>query len=102
MGENNRELSYTQPWVKYAIPSSKTGLERCVRYAPNNTLPSGYQCEREYFNVSNRIECTEFVYQTDETNIQTEVINILLTELIVMKKEEILMKTIKKLNLLIE
>lgn len=72
---NNRELNYVQPWLKYAIPSTDTGFESCSYYAPNTSFTSNVlpQCSRNYFNKSKQIHCTEFVYKTDETNIQTEV-----------------------------
>lgn len=72
---NNRELNYVQPWLKYAIPSTDTGFESCAYYAPNTTVTSNKtpQCSRNYFNTSKQIQCDEFVYKTDETNVQTEV-----------------------------
>lgn len=74
VGDNNREISYDQPWLKYAIPSSKNGFESCVYYARNNSFAENEsQCSRELFNKSNEIKCTEFIYKTDEINVQTEV-----------------------------
>lgn len=74
VGENNREIVYDQPWLKFAIPTSKNGFENCVRNAPiNSTTTNDYQCSANLFNTSKQIPCKEFVYKTDEINIQTEV-----------------------------
>lgn len=74
VGENNREIIYDQPWLMYAIPTSKHGFESCYHYARNDSFSGNEnQCSRDLFNTSNRIECTEFVYKTDEINVQTEV-----------------------------
>lgn len=72
IGDNNREISYDQPWLKYAIPQSSNGYENCVRYAPINS--STHECNVNNFNTLKQIECTEFIYTTDESNVQTEVI----------------------------
>lgn len=74
VGDNNRAIGYDQPWLKYAIPSTSNGFENCLRYAPINvSAPYGHQCSANLFNTSKQIRCTEFVYTTDETNVQTEV-----------------------------
>lgn len=74
MDENNREIVYDQPWLKYAIPTSKSGYESCVHYAKNDSfIGNENQCDHDLFNTSNQIQCTEFVYKTDEVNVQTEV-----------------------------
>lgn len=77
VGDNNRDISYEQPWLKYAIPQSSNGYgyDNCVRYAPiNSSTISPHECDINNFNTLKQIKCTEFVYTTDETNVQTEVI----------------------------
>lgn len=78
IGENNRDIIYDQPWLSYAIPPSKDGFDNCVRYAPKNasTAASGYECSADLFDTSKTIKCSEFVYTSDENNIQTEVVYI--------------------------
>lgn len=80
IGDNSRDIAYDQPWVRSAIPSFSNGkLKNCVRYAPikrNETdlFAKNQQCTTELlFNTSAEIECTEFIYATDERNVQTEV-----------------------------
>lgn len=73
VGDNNREISYDQPWLQYAIPQSQNGYENCVRYAPINSSTSS-TCNISNFNTLEQIKCTEFIYTTDESNVQTEVI----------------------------
>lgn len=70
-GENNRDLSYDQPWLKNAIPPFKEKFDSCQRYAPKNWITS--QCSADMFNVSTKIECTEYIHASDERNLQTEV-----------------------------
>lgn len=72
LSENNREISYDQPWLKYAIPQTNNGFENCLRYAPIHNS-STYQCDANRFDTSKTIRCTEFIYTTDEINVQTEV-----------------------------
>lgn len=75
VGDNNRAIIYDQPWLKYAIPTIKNRYENCVRYAPiNASTTNEHQCTPDLFDTSKLIECTEFIYTTDETNVQTEVI----------------------------
>lgn len=73
VGDNNRVISYDQPWLSYAIPTTSNGYENCLRFAPIATTTDGQQCSADRFNTSKQIACTEFVYTTDETNVQTEV-----------------------------
>lgn len=80
VGENNREIVYEQPWLRNAIPiidNSDGKLNSCARYAPlmqnDSTELSLAKCSIDMFNTSEQIECSEFVYATDEKNIQTEV-----------------------------
>ncbi|XP_055297915.1 organic cation transporter protein-like [Sitodiplosis mosellana] len=72
VGDNNREISYDQPWLKYAIPHSSNGYENCVRYAPINSSASSHECNINNFNSLKQIKCDEFIYTTDESNVQTE------------------------------
>lgn len=78
----NREIGYDQFWLKYAIPKSKDGFEKCVRFAPNKSAEwhvlderelDVQHCSRQQFDTSEQIRCTEFIYRTDERNVQTEV-----------------------------
>lgn len=76
---NNRELEFNQPWLNFAIPPDSAANKKvhsCVRYAPiAAALTNGTgQCTADSFNKEQTIECTEFVYATDERNIQTEVL----------------------------
>lgn len=77
---SNREVQYDQPWLHLAIPSSAANkTENCVRYAPiswteTSALQGGIkQCNSSMFNTSQTIACSEYVYASDERNIQTEV-----------------------------
>lgn len=72
VGDNNREISYDQPWLKYAIPKTEKGYDNCYRYAPNDSSIE-VSCDVDNFNTSRRIKCAEYIYTTDEKNIQTEV-----------------------------
>lgn len=75
IGDNNREISYDQPWLSHAIPSSSNGFESCVRYALKNVSSSGPQCSADHFDTSKQIKCSEYIYSSDEKNVQTEVPN---------------------------
>lgn len=72
-------LQYDQSWLSYAIPSKSDSFEKCFRYAPVNisenseSLIENAQCDEKLFDTTKRIECTEFVYRTDEKNVMTEV-----------------------------
>lgn len=71
---NNREIQYDQPWLRSAIPFPKNKADKCFRYALKNyTQIRGDQCNGEMFDNSTKIACTEFVYASDEKNVQTEV-----------------------------
>lgn len=74
--EDNRKLEYNQRWLKWAIPPDATThkkVAKCIRYAPIAQSNETKQCAAESFNRMQRIPCTEYVYKTDERNIQTEV-----------------------------
>lgn len=78
IGSNNRELSFDQPWLDYAIPLKNGKLNNCRRYAPRNgttNLNGPGQCSADMFDTSVEIACTEFVYTSNERNLQTEVWN---------------------------
>lgn len=76
---SNHELGFDQPWLNFTVPPDSVPIKEvdgCVRYAPINAAqPNGVgQCTTDSFNTTHLIECTEFVYATDERNIQTEVL----------------------------
>lgn len=73
-GSNNRELPFNQPWLKDAIPSENGKFDNCHRYAPKNwsAIEPG-QCNANMFDTLTIIPCNEFIYASDEKNIQTEV-----------------------------
>lgn len=78
VGENNRQILFNQTWVHYAIPTLNDTLEKCERNAPANTIEidgisTGIQCSAEHFNRSSKIKCDEYIYASDEKNLQTEV-----------------------------
>lgn len=75
VGESNRAMEFDQPWLHYAIPSSNNQLKNCVRYAPieTNAGSGNVTCNANMFNTSVEIACSEFIYASDEKNIQTEV-----------------------------
>lgn len=71
---NNRDIAYDQPWLRYAIPSNDGKYDKCHRYAIKNQTSFGAdQCNANLFDNATKIECTEFIYASDERNIQTEV-----------------------------
>lgn len=76
-GENNREIEYDQPWLRSAIPTQSNGkLKNCLRYAPiskNETVTIRTGCSADMFNTTVEMTCSEFIYSSDEKNIQTEV-----------------------------
>lgn len=78
LDKDGREVGYNQTWLQFAIPYSNGRVKNCVRYAPivgNNTkFTSGKdQCDAQMFDKSREVECSEYVYSTDEKNLQTEV-----------------------------
>lgn len=77
VGENDREIEYDQPWLHYAIPYENGKIKNCVRYARLERRETGTpaerdQCTAEIFNRSSEIECSEYIYSSDEKNLQTE------------------------------
>lgn len=72
---NNRDLMYDQAWLSNAVPQLDEKFDNCYRYAPKNlsSTPLAGQCTSDIFDTSKKIACTEYVYTTDEKNIQTEV-----------------------------
>lgn len=80
LDKDGREVGYNQTWLQFAIPYSNGREKNCVRYAPlvgNNTkFTSGKdQCDAKMFDTTREVECSEYVYSTDEKNLQTEVKN---------------------------
>lgn len=76
VGDNNRELTFNQPWLSYAIPSENGKYDKCHRYAPKSltsTLNEPGKCSADMFDTSKQIECTEYIYASNEVNLQTEV-----------------------------
>lgn len=74
-GENNRDLPYDRPWLKDAIPWENGKFDNCYRYAPKNQTfyTVADRCSADMFDKSIKISCSEYIYETDERNIQTEV-----------------------------
>lgn len=73
LGVNNREIPFDQPWLPNAIPYSDGKIESCFRYAPKNqTKTEDGQCSAEMFDKV-EITCSEYVYASQERNLQTEV-----------------------------
>lgn len=73
-GANNRELPFNQPWLSDAIPLENGKLDNCHRYAPRNwSAGEPGRCNANMFDTSTKISCNEFIYASDEKNIQTEV-----------------------------
>lgn len=87
---NSRLIEYDQPWLSLAIPSNDSVFENCFRYAPVNldkahrSMPGNQnkiapsilkrnKCSAQQFDLTSKIGCTEFVYKSDEKNLQTEV-----------------------------
>lgn len=74
VGENNRDIPFDQPWLKNAIPSSNGKIDNCHRFAlSNNTHPENGRCSADMFDPNRTIACSEYIYASDEKNIQTEV-----------------------------
>lgn len=73
---NNRDLPYNQSWLDYTTPQLDEKFDNCHRYAPKNLtsfeLLNG-QCATNMFDSFQIIPCSEYVYTSDEQNIQTEV-----------------------------
>lgn len=74
VGVNNRDIPYDQPWLSAAIPYSNNKIDRCFRYAPKNYTSVSAECSADLFDNTTTIPCTEFIYASDETNVQTEVL----------------------------
>lgn len=72
---NDRDLLYNQPWLSNAIPTKNGKFDNCHRFAPSNatSLETLDQCTANMFDSSKIIPCSEFIYTSDEINIQTEV-----------------------------
>lgn len=74
-GKNNRDIIYDQLWLKNAIPTKDKKLESCYRFKPKNFTISEppNQCTADMFDSTTKITCTEYIYASDENNLQTEV-----------------------------
>lgn len=76
-GVSNRDLPYNQPWLNNTMPQLDEKFDTCHRYAPMRNLTANEllsdQCAADMFNSSRTISCSEYVYTSDEKNIQTEV-----------------------------
>lgn len=72
--QNNRNISYSQPWLKNAIPSVGGKLDHCHRFAIINKTSN--QCTADMFDSTTKIPCDDYVYASDEINMQTEVENL--------------------------
>lgn len=74
-GLSNRQLPFNRSWLSDAIPSKDGKFDNCHRYAPMNFNKSEepHQCTADMFNTSMKIACSEFIYASDEKNVQTEV-----------------------------
>lgn len=71
---NNRDIPYNQTWLNHAIPLKNEKFEKCLRFAPQNAATGEPgKCSADMFDMTKRIECREFVYASDERNVQTEV-----------------------------
>lgn len=73
-GESDRNIPYDQPWLKNAIPFESGKIDHCRRYALKNlSAIAGGQCDANMFDTTTKVSCNEFIYASDERNIQTEV-----------------------------
>lgn len=71
---NNRDIPYNQTWLKNAIPLKDKKYENCFRFASqNSTFRERGKCSADMFDTTRKIECSEFIYASDERNLQTEV-----------------------------
>lgn len=74
IGENIRGIQYDQPWLSNAIPFPGGKVDSCRRFAPKNrTVTEGEECSADMFDESLEITCSDYVYTSDERNVQTEV-----------------------------
>lgn len=73
---NNRNVPFDQPWLQNAIPFIQNKIDRCHRYAPRNgtSVVTNDRCDADMFDKTKLIECSEYVYASDERNVQTEVL----------------------------
>lgn len=74
IGVDNREIPFDQLWLPNAIPSTNGRIDSCFRYALKNETNFGnVQCSAEMFDENVKIACSEYIYASDERNLQTEV-----------------------------
>lgn len=78
------DSAYNQSWVQFAIPSSNGKIENCASYAPlhgiafNTSSVQHFLCSADSFNTSEKITCSEYVHESNERNLQTEVSNFII------------------------
>lgn len=71
---NNRNIPFNRTWLNNAIPLKNDQYENCQRFAPQNLSSFGPgKCSADMFDTATKIECSEFIYASDERNLQTEV-----------------------------
>lgn len=72
--DNNRGIPFNQTWLNNAIPIKNEKFENCLRFAPRNlTTIEAEKCSADMFDTTTKIECSDFIYASDEQNLQTEV-----------------------------
>lgn len=63
---------YTPNWLIHAVPYNNDLPEKCFSYM--NTVENSTQCyDIDLFNMTEKISCDEFVYETDEVTLLNEV-----------------------------
>lgn len=78
------DSAYNQSWLQFAIPSSNGKIENCARYAPlhrnalNTSSVGNFLCNVDSFNTSEKIACSEYIHESNERNLQTEVSNFII------------------------
>lgn len=77
--ESGGSIEFRPSWLDLAIPKQNTTISSCLRYNtsadyPSDDIPSTNECNANYFNRSEVINCHDVVYKTDEVNIQNAVI----------------------------
>lgn len=62
--DSNNETHFNSEWVKYSVPFSNNEPARCNRY---NTIKQfdGEPCVRDNFNVSDIIQCDDFIFKDE-------------------------------------
>lgn len=76
IGSNNRNISFNQTWLHNAIPLKNAKNDNCFRYARKNlttVVPGTCSADADIFDTTKKIPCNEFIYASNERNLQTEV-----------------------------